>query len=139
MVAIKEETDRDIEQINNIGEKSTTYIHVIDKLGYVKPYMHRLNIEGKEINFEIDTGVCYTIINEGEYELLCKHNPTMFNKLCQEEVKLSSYTDGILDVKGILEVTVTLNNVVIILPLVVVGGKGNNLLGRNWLEKIRLD
>ena len=54
-------------------------------------------------------------------------------------VRLCSYSGEDIPVVGSMDVNINYKGQVAYLPLVVVKGKGPNLLGRNWLEKIRLD
>jgi len=52
---------------------------------------------------------------------------------------LRTYTGEEVKAKGSCSVNVCYEGVEYSLPLLVVGGKGPSLLGRNWLEKIKLN
>lgn len=52
---------------------------------------------------------------------------------------MKTYTGEIVPVKGVVEVTVELNRQKRKLPLYVIEGNHPALLGRTWLEKIKLD
>lgn len=109
------------------------------QLGSVKPYMCRLTMEGQQVEFEIDTGASFTIISGEEYHKLCKKVPSLQKRLTKDDVMLRSYTGEQLGVKGVLDVDVTQGGQVHGLPLVVVEGHGQNLLGRNWLQTLKID
>ena len=79
---------------------------------------------------ELDTGAAYTLVSE-----------TIFNQFWKRElqpsqVRLTAYSGDEIPVVGSTEVCV---NYVATLPLLVVKGEGHSLLGRNWLQEIRLD
>ena len=52
---------------------------------------------------------------------------------------LKTYTSEKLTVLGECEVTVEYNGQTKLLPIAIVSGDGPSLLGRNWLEQLRLD
>ena len=56
-------------------------------------------------------------------------------------IKMSTYTGELINIKGYFDVNVSLSHMKSScrLPLVVVGGTGPSLLGRNWLQYARLD
>lgn len=54
-------------------------------------------------------------------------------------MQLCSYSGEKIPVAGKVEVTVSYRGQVAKAPLVIVQGSGPTLLGRNWLEGIRLD
>jgi len=60
-------------------------------------------------------------------------------KASDSSLKLHSYPSKPLDVLGSCSVKVTVHGKTATLPLVVVKGDGISLLGRNWLEEIKLD
>ena len=83
---------------------------------------------------ELDTGAAYTIISEQSRKT---HFPEL--KLRPSSVRLKTYTDEKIDVLGQLHVHVKYGDQDAPLVLLVVGGDGPSLLGRNWLRYIRLD
>ena len=59
-------------------------------------------------------------------------------QLVQSGIVLRTYTEEEVKPKGSCSVSVCYDGVEYSWPLLVVGGKGPALLGRNWLEKIKL-
>lgn len=82
---------------------------------------------------EIDTGACVSIVNQKVYKKLSAM------KLRQSEAKLKGYSGHSIKVLGETDVNVCHNGQQVTLPLVVVKGAGPSLLGRNWLDVLRLD
>ena len=95
--------------------------------------MVTVHIEGKPLQMEIDTGACVSIVNHKVYKKLCT------KKLKPSQAKLKGYAGHSIKVIGEVEVNVCHNGQQATLPLVVVKGAGPNLLGRNWLDVLRLD
>ena len=60
-------------------------------------------------------------------------------QLVQSGIVLRTYTEEEVKPKGSCSVSVCYDGVEYSWPLLVVGGKGPALLGRNWLEKIKLN
>ena len=86
------------------------------------------------IIMELDTGAGVSIVSE----------QTWLDKLKQPKLqpcslRLQSYPSKPLDVLGVCTVKVTIKDNTVSLPLVVIKGDGISLLGRNWLEQIKLD
>ena len=83
---------------------------------------------------EIDTGAALSIISKTTFE------STFRNQMLKPStISLKTYTGQTLPVLGMIETHAEHNAQSETLPLIVVDGSGPNLLGRNWLEKIRLD
>ena len=88
---------------------------------------------------ELDTGAAVSIISEESFQRIAGKGVT----LKPSSTRLTSYTGGTITVLGMAEVDVTVQESVqpstsYTLRVIVVKGKGQSLLGRNWLEKIRL-
>ena len=60
-------------------------------------------------------------------------------QVVESGIVLRTYTGEEVKAKGSCSVNVCYEGVEYSLPLLVVGGKGPSLLGRNWLEKIKLN
>ena len=100
-----------------------------------KRYKRLTEINGIPITMELDTGAGVTIISEQTWSAKLKRP-----KLQTSSLKLHSYPSKPLDVLGSCSVKVTVHGKTATLPLVVVKrDDGISLLGRNWLEEIRLD
>ena len=86
---------------------------------------------------EIDTGASLSVLSEGVYWDL--HNKGKLPHLAKTEVVLRTYTREEVKPKGSLDVMVIYEEKEYHLPLLVVQGKGPALLGKNWLEKLKLN
>ena len=83
---------------------------------------------------ELDTGAGVTIIDEGTYKLM-KKRP----KLTVCSVKLRSYTGELIPVLGEFVTDVTYHGSTHSqMPVIVVKGSSPCLLGRNWLERMKI-
>jgi len=93
-----------------------------------------LNIESKEISFQLDTGASATVIPVTVYnELFSSY------KLDPTNTSLRNYTGDKVHILGQLSMNIQYNDQYHELPLIVVDSPGPPLLGRNWLHKIKLD
>ena len=98
-----------------------------------KPFHVTVNIEGKQVEMEVDTGAGVSLVAESTYQ---KFWPSQ--KLQKSTVRLQTYTGERLTVKGELEVEVAKDTLTRRLPLVVVGGSGPSLMGRNWITQLHV-
>ncbi len=98
------------------------------------PMQIPLQVEGKPLTMELDTGAAVSIISEDTRR-------TMFPqlKLRKSNIVLRTYTDESLQVTGQLHVHVQYGNQTQPLVLVVVAGNGPSLFGRNWLKYLQMD
>ena len=99
------------------------------------PYVVELFINGAPLQMEVDTGAAMTLISEKTYRNLWKQPP----KLKPKSIRLRTYSGQQMVVLGTLNVQVKYEAQSADVPLVVVKGSGPSLLGRNWLEHIRLN
>uniref|UniRef100_A0A3B3R045 ribonuclease H n=1 Tax=Paramormyrops kingsleyae TaxID=1676925 RepID=A0A3B3R045_9TELE len=91
-------------------------------------------LDGKPVRMQVDTGAAVSLVSEMAFnEMLPHRTPQPSN------ITLKTYTDEIVPVKGVIEVTVELNMQKRKLPLYVIEGNHPALLGRTWLEKIQLN
>eukprot|EP00118_Oscarella_pearsei_P024179 m.300986 g.300986 ORF g.300986 m.300986 type:complete len:174 (+) comp40804_c0_seq14:525-1046(+) len=91
-------------------------------------------IPGVEIEMEIDTGAAVSLVSEITWREQLPHL-----KLEASTQRLSTYTGEHIKVLGEVMVPIQCNGQTALVPLIVVPGNGTPLLGRNWLEYIRLD
>ena len=99
-----------------------------------QPITVDLQVEGKPLTMEVDTGAAVAIISEHtRKEILPQTKPHA------SKIILKTYTDERMPVVGELTVEVSYGQQCKKLPLIVVEGEGPSLLGRNWLKDIRLD
>ncbi|XP_061570028.1 uncharacterized protein K02A2.6-like [Cololabis saira] len=118
-------------KLYKLGRRSVEHPRKVD------PYTVDLKIDEKEVNFEIDTGCCLTVMNEQTFKETWKH--TELPTLRPLKIKLETYTGDPVNVIGATFVRVRYKQQRRKLPLVVVGGDGPSLLGRGWLEELWLN
>ena len=97
--------------------------------------MHvELLLNNKVVSMEIDTGAAVSLISEEKlHDLFPETVPRETN------VTLKTYTGERIDMVGEVDMAVQYGDQKKDLVLVVVAGSGPVLLGRNWLQEIRLD
>ena len=114
----------DVEEFHlfNVGSKSSCPITV------------ELQVEGKALPMELDTGAAFSIVSE-------RTRKDIFPNLClhKSRILLKTYTDERISVLGELHIHVQYGSQKARLVLLVVDGNGPSLLGRNWLRHVRLD
>ena len=122
--------DSDPQPPQETGEE--VLFHVGQKSSH--PYQVTLELEGRAITMEIDTGASVSLISE---EL----QKTVFPDahLTKPTSTLRTYTSELIPVVGQMTVKVKYGDYVGYHKLYVVKGKGPSLLGRDWLKHIRLD
>ena len=89
-------------------------------------------MQGCSMLMELDTGAAVSIISEESFQRIAGKGVT----LKPSNTRLTSYTGGTITVLGMAEVDVTVQestqpNTSFTLPVIVVKGKGQSLLGRN--------
>ena len=95
-----------------------------------------IQINGKGVKMEVDTGTSITFMSENTYKELW---PNSKEALKPSQIKLKTYTGQQIQVHGSKMVQVQYGKQAKRLPLVVVNGSRPTLLGRDWLKEIRLD
>ena len=118
-------TDADSDEEFYIGRIGTTT---------AQPIMVNIDIEGKTVEMEVDTGAAFSLISERTRKTLLP-DLTLHNS----RILLKTYTDERIKVLGQLHVHVSYGEQKAPLVLLVVDGEGPTLLGRNWLRYIKLD
>ena len=87
---------------------------------------------------EIDTGASLSIVNDKTYAQLAKG--TLPLVLQDTNLILRTFSGELLKPMGVAKVTVNENDgQPEMLPLVVISGNQPSLIGRNWLENLKLD
>ena len=99
-----------------------------------RSYQADFIIENKQLRMEVDTGAAVSIISEQQQKELFPDAALHTSRL-----ELKTYTGERMAVVGEWDVQVQYCQQSKTLPLIVVTGNGPSLLGRNWLEHIRLD
>ena len=118
-------------------EEEDCYIMFALSSNSSEPYKVTMNVEGSELNMEVDTGASKSIVSEETYKSLCgksKHPVLEYTS-----VRLRTYTGESLNVLGQMNVKVKNNQQEVVLPLLVIKGNGPSLLWRDWLHKLRLN
>ncbi|KAG8177185.1 hypothetical protein JTE90_015793 [Oedothorax gibbosus] len=104
-----------------------------------KGWFATVNIEGVDLKMQIDTGACVSILPEYLYRSI----PELKKKpIIGDKVSLTTYQGEPLDVLGKIKVNVQDQGNMFQLPLVIVRGAKSSafaLIGRNWLEVLKLD
>ena len=95
-----------------------------------------VKLDGHQANMEVDTGASLSIISEATYRDMWA---TKDKVLEETTIPLRTYSGESLKVLGRVEVEVLYKEQKAQLPLIVVAGEGPSLLGRDWLEHLRLD
>ena len=115
-------------------EDEIFHIHALNTYSS-KPYVVHLDVSGKSVKFEIDTGAGVTVISEETYLASFNHIP--LEKSC---VKIKTYTNEPIKVLGKMEAEVKHRGKTFKkLSMLVVTGCGVNLLGRDWLKYVVVD
>lgn len=91
-------------------------------------------VEGERLTMEINTGAALSLISEATRKHLWPHK-----RLLPTTAWLKTYTGEPLQVRGSMLARVQHSSHQAQLPLLVVQGEGPSLLGRDWLEHLRLD
>ena len=102
--------------------------------GRVKPLLVSVKVDGRQLIMEVDTGASVSLISESTFR---KYWPN--RKLQHTSIVLRTFTKEALKTLGKFTVSVVYKEQVCDDLLLVVPGDGPTLLGRDWLERIRLD
>ena len=93
-----------------------------------------MEVNGKPITLELDTGACVTLVSEQTWK--AKFESVNLSKT---SLILKTYSGETLKVLGKTEAAVKLDGQESKLPLYVVEGNGPSLSGRNWLSTVKLN
>ena len=129
-----------VEETTTEATDSTAYnlFAVSDQESPAPPLMVQVTANEAPLKMEIDTGASVSLISRDTYRKLWPDQERR-PKLQPSAQRLRTYTGQELDVQGSVTVAVTYGSQSEKLPLLVVAGNGPSLLGRDWLQKIRLD
>ena len=115
------------------GEPYSLYAIKTDK---VNPIEVDIVINNAEVTMQVDTGASVSVMSEETYKnTWTQERPA----LEPSTVKLKTYSGEQLKVLGSMRAQVEYKEQKGDLPLLVVAGKGPALLGRDWLEHLKLD
>ena len=96
-----------------------------------------LNINGRQLEMEVDTGAAVSLISRSAYDSLWNGPDEPLLK--SSPYRLTTYTGEIIQPCGTCDVSVDYDDRHFQLPLLVVPGEGPSLLGRNWLQVVQLN
>lgn len=94
-----------------------------------------LRIEGKPLQFEVDSGAACSLISEDTFRSTWPKNPP---KLTKNDLELYTWSGEGLKLLGSLQVRVRFKSKDYLLPLLVMKGAGCSLLGRDWFDALNI-
>ena len=109
-------------------------VNVLTVKGGSAAYTVTPQLEGQPIPMEIDTGAAVSLMSEKLFMAKLSHTP-----LTKAKIILKTYTGETVPMAGKADVHVELNGHKATLPIYVVKGDYPALMGRPWLEMMRLD
>ena len=115
-----ESSEEDYLLLDTVGE-----IHGL----YQPPIKVPVQIDGRDVEMELDTGASVSVMSEKLYKQLWPGR-----SLSTTPIRLQTYSKQPLDVIGSVEATVYYEGKGFPLPLVIVKRDGPTLFGRNWLS-----
>ena len=98
------------------------------------PMVVTMEVNGKLLTMEVDTGAAVSVISTATRDQMFPDCP-----LINTSAVLTTYTGERMPLAGEIKAKVKYGEQRAVLTLFVVEGVGPNLLGRDWLQKIRLD
>ena len=111
-------------------------VHLVGKTSPTAPLVATMTINRKPVRLEVDTGASVSLVSENTFRRLWKRKEAPGLK--QPRIRLRTYSGKQLTVLGEAYVQVRYEQQVATVPLIVVQGEGN-LLGRNWMQKFKLN
>ena len=99
-----------------------------------KPVVVSVSLEGVDCEMHVDTGATVSLVSRAFYRERFPRVP-----LENTHIELKAYAGHKIPVCGQINVSVSYQGQSGVFPLVVVDNDGPPLLGRNWLNKIRLN
>ena len=109
-------------------------LFMVSDRGGVQPIWIDVEIEGKTVSMELDTGAAVSIMSSTAWRTLFPRQT-----LKEADVALRTYTAEKMSVLGQCQVNVKVNGQKKQLVLTIVKGDGPSLLGRDWLKHLQLD
>ncbi|UYV72132.1 K02A2.6-like [Cordylochernes scorpioides] len=127
--------NKDGNKVHAIAETeiSSRIFKIINLWKTTNPIKIEVQINDKILSLEYDTGSAYSLISDSTRRFSRLPNPCPADPL---RVKLGTYSGQPLKVFGTLDVPVQYQNSTQTLPLMVVGGEGPSLCGRNCMEAL---
>jgi hypothetical protein len=135
---IQQGTASDQAETYDVGLYRNAVDHQADTDRYTRPYVCELTLNGVITALEVDTGSAVTIINANQLGRL-RNKGYSVNLDVNNLPHLRTYSGEKIQPLGRIAVSVRHQGKVLPLKCLVVEGTGPNLLGRDWLEIIKLD
>lgn len=108
-------------------------LYVLEKQHGVDPVIVEVRLNGRSVQMEVDTGAAVSVMS-----LSCYERVKVDHKLEKSNLKLKTYTGEIVSPEGVGQVKVEYQGQDFQLPITVVKGNVPNLMGRDWLSRLRL-
>ena len=132
-------SSKSVKKVQDEENDSDTEMYTVfkSKTDKEKPYQVSLELDGVEIEMEVDTGASLTVISEDTLKQVKKR---AYLPLQKGTRRLKTYTGQEIPVAGVCKFDVSYKGRPSeTLEVVVVKGQGPNLLGRDWLKHIKLE
>nr|XP_061811684.1 uncharacterized protein K02A2.6-like [Nerophis lumbriciformis] len=126
--------ERDQDEPSDCDSDDEITVHVLSVRDSDDGYWVTPLLENHPIRMQVDTGSRVLMVSEAVYSEELQHLVLQPTRL-----KLRTYTGEPVPVLGVVDVTVEHNGQKKTLPLYIIQGKRPALLGRRWLEKLRLN
>ena len=101
-----------------------------------KPIIRTITINGVPTPMELDTSAAYSVITQITYQRIAQQKGV--SDLEPSDLKLRSYSGQLIKVLGQLPVVVTHGEKQYELYVLVVDGEGPDLLGRDWMDVLKI-
>ena len=124
------------EEESDSADSGESFLRLVESRGVVhSPHIHvQVKVDDCVVNMEVDTGAAMSLMSQTTFQGLWPGRD-----LEPSQIRLRAYTKEPIPVVGCCSVNVEYNGQSAQLPLLVVGGSGPTLLGRDWLRQIKLD
>ncbi|XP_064466262.1 uncharacterized protein K02A2.6-like [Ornithodoros turicata] len=121
-------------RISNAEEFTVGIINRTQASEVTEPIIMSVNINGKPLSMEIDSGAGHSMISEATLRRLWPVPP----KLVRKNVVLKTWSKETLPVLGAFPVEVRHGNDVHHLEVLIAKGDGPSLIGRNWFKALNI-
>ena len=122
----------------DIHEEEYEEVYYIKSIinGKNHPYKVEIHLNGMRKRIEVDTGAAVSVIDETTYRELKQSQEITLHL---SSAKLRTYSGHFIPVQGRIDVQVSYKGQQEHLSALVVQGEGPCLMGRDWLNKIKID
>ncbi|XP_037528183.1 uncharacterized protein LOC119405417 [Rhipicephalus sanguineus] len=117
------------------GDSSAWGLNTVKSLQACPKFMVPLRVNGKLLEFEVDSGAAYSLISKETYDKSWSTKPP---PLAQADLNLHTWSGEHLSLVGTAQVQVRHKTKDYVLPLHIMEGSGCNLLGRNWFSTLKI-